>query len=271
MFLRGNPMKYRLTALLLCVLFVCCFFAGCKNADTNSTDTQSDTIPYGAVTDITNIDSSVATPDESKADIINIDGFTPELNAKGEFVQTALSDAPIMLEAMGNYTGKFVEDGSDEAVENVCAVVVKNMGDKPIQYATVTLTNEETDYTFVLSTLPAGCSALVLETEKKSCDLAPLADCEVTADYTECEQLYTEDDRVKVTFDGELLHLENLTDTDFRAVYVRYKNYTAGNVYMGGITYNATFDNVLAKDSSEYDSAHFYTGGSQVLMVQIVE
>ncbi len=271
MFLRGNSMKYRLTALLLCVLLVSCVFAGCKSADTDNNDNMSDTIPSGAVTDITNIESSVSTPDEKAADVKNIEGFAPEVTSNGDIASASVTDMPVIVSAMGSYTGKFVEDGSDEAVENICAVVIKNTGDKPIQYATVTLTAEDSiQYTFVLSTLPAGCSALVLETEKKACT-SELQTCSVSAEVTECEQLSIQEDKVKVTFDGELLHLENLTDTDFRAVYVRYKNYTAGNVYTGGITYNASFDNVCAGESYEYDSAHFYTGGSQVLMVQIVE
>lgn len=264
-------MKYRLIAFLLCILLVSCIFAGCKSADADNKDANSDTIPSGAVTDITNVESSVSTPDEKGADVKNIEGFTPEYTSKGNVAATAITDLPVVISAMGSYTGKYIEDGSDETVENICAVIIKNTGDKAIQYATVILSAEDsTQYTFVLSTLPAGCSALVLETEKKSYT-SELQKCTATAELTECEELSTETDKVKVTFDGRLLHLENLTDTDFRAVYVRYKNYTAGNVYLGGITYNASFDNVAAGESYEYDSAHFYTGGSQVLMVQIVE
>ncbi len=271
MFLRGNSMKYRLTAVLLCILLVVCIFAGCKSADTDNNDTKSDTIPSGAVTDITNIESSVSTPDERGADVKNIEGFTPEITSNGDVAAVAITDTPVMISAMGSYTGKYVEDGSDEFVQNICAVIIKNTSDKPIQYATVTLTaDDSTQYTFVLSTLPAGCSALVLETEKKAYT-SELQTCEALADVTECEQLSIQEDKVKITFDGERLYLENLTDTDFRAVYVRYKNYTAGNVYTGGITYNASFEAVEAKGHCEYDSAHFYTGGSQVLMVQIVE
>lgn len=263
-------MKYRLTALLLCALFLAAVLWGCGDT-ADSTQTQPDTIPSGAVTDVTNVESSVSTPDESGADIASIEGFTPEYTPNGELSALAITDAPVVLSSVGSYFGKYVEDGSDEAVENICAVVIKNTGDKPIQYATVNLTAEDgTEYCFVLSTLPAGCSALVLESEKKAYTQT-LAECTISADVTQCEELVLEEEKVRVTFNGELLRLKNLTDTDFRAVYVRYKNYTAGNVYLGGITYNATFESVTAGGSSEYDSTHFYTGGSQVLMIQIVE
>ncbi len=262
-------MKYRLTALLMCILFVSFAFAGCKSADTENA--QHEAVSSETLKDITNVESSVSTPDEKGADIKNIEGFTPEYTSNGDTASIAFTDVPVIISAMGSYTGKYVEDGSDEAVENICAVIIENTSSKPIQYATVTLTDEAGgEYTFVLSTLPAGCSALVLETEKKAY-VPNLHKCTAVADATECEQLYTEADKVKITFDGELLHLENLTDTDYRAVYVRYKNYTAGNVYLGGITYNASFEAVEANGHSEYASAHFYTGGSQVLMAQIVE
>ena len=264
-------MKYRLTAFLLCMLLVLCTFAGCKSAQTDSEETTAYTIPSGAVTDITHVDSSVSTPDEKGADVNNIEGFTPEVTPDGQIAGCTFTDVPLVVSAMGSYSGKYVEDGTDDAVENICALIVKNTSDKPIQYATVTLTGEENaEYTFVLSTLPAGCSALVLETERKAYEQG-LYSLQPSAEVTECEELSICEDKVKITFDGEYLHLENLTDTDFRAIYVRYKNYTSGNVYTGGITYNASFDNVQAKESYEYESAHFYTGGSQVLMVQIVE
>ena len=260
-------MKSRVSAILLCVLLAMSFFAGCSK-DKNEETYQKTTM--GTFTDMTDIESSVSTPDESGADVNNIDGFTPEKTAEDEMIQGNIQDTSLVISAFGSYTGRFVEDGTDEGVENIGALVVKNAGEKPVQYATVILTDADAEYNFVISTLPAGCSALVLESDRKICG-GKLSECTVSAEVTECDTLSTEQDRVKVTFDGTALHLKNLTDMDFRAVYVRYKNYTAGNVYLGGITYNATFDNVSANSEGVYESGHFYTGGSQVLMIQIVE
>lgn len=262
-------MKYRSSVLALCILLIALILCGCGNKDAQTT--PADTVPSGGVTDVTNVESSVSTPDETGAVISRIDGFTAELDSEGEAVTYAFADTSVAVTALGSYTGKYVEDGSDEPVENVLAIVVQNTGDKPVQYATVSATDSaENEYTFVLSTLPAGCSALVLEAEKKTYS-ADMEISDISADVTECDELSLASDKVRVTFDGEYLHLENLTDTDYRAVYVRYKNYTAGNVYLGGITYNASFESVAAGGSFDYNSAHFYTGGSQVLMVQIVE
>ncbi|MBE6734135.1 MAG: hypothetical protein E7563_02170 [Ruminococcaceae bacterium] len=260
-------MKLRFALILLCLLLVASVFAGCGNSK-NEKPIEPNT--KGTFTDMTDIESSVSTPDESGADADNIEGFTPEKTAQGVTEQMSIEDTSLVISAFGSYTGRFVEDGTDESVENISALVVRNAGEKPVQVANVTLTNESIEYNFVISTLPAGCSVLVLETDRKACN-DKLSECTVSAEVAQCESLSTEQDRVKVTFDGTSLHLKNLTDRNFRAVYVRYKNYTAGNVYLGGITYNATFNNVEANSESVYESSHFYTGGSQVLMVQIVE
>ena len=149
--------------------------------------------------------------------------------------------------------------------------MVQNTSEKPIQHAILTLgVGEEKLYTFSLSTLPAGCSALILETDKMVLSESKGIDA-FSSDVIQCDALETNSEKIRITFENGKIQLKNLTNSDFRGVYVRYKNYTDGNVYFGGITYSATFDNVAAKGSYDYKAGHFHKDLSHVLMVQIVE
>lgn len=256
-------MRTKFLALIIAVLLIFSMFCGCGDRGATNSDATGDEQSTEA--------EVIASPDESGAAISMIAGFSADGAVRGLSFPYAVADADLTVASVGAFTGEYVEDGSDEYVQNVAALVVQNTSDKPIQYATVTVKDtEEKEYTFVLSTLPSGHSALVLEAEKqtytKGTELS-----EITAAVTECDELSKNSEKVNVSFDGEKLCLENLTDTDFRAVYVRYKNYASGNVYLGGITYNATFETVAAGGEYSYEPAHFFEGGSVILMVEIIE
>lgn len=265
-------MRRRAVALVLSLSLLVMMLCACT-ADNQGADLPTDgetTLPSGIV-DIKDIENSVSSPDESAPVVEAIDGFVPGGGIASHTLPYEVPDSGLEVVSLGRYTGRFVEDGFDEEVADVAALVVRNAGSEPVQYATLNLTDtSENGYTFIFSTIPAGCSVLVLETNKTVCP-ENINITEVSADVTRCESLDTLTENFSLRFDGNKLKLKNLTDTDYRAVYVRYKNYTAGNVYLGGITYNATFDNVAAQSEYEFEPAHFYAGGSQILLIQTVE
>lgn len=266
-------MKFRILSCVLCVLVVFSVFYGCSNKKPSAPVTDELVMVTQGEPD-TQVDKGenvISTPDETGARLGSIQGFVQKNSLSSQSFPQAVGDGALAVVSVGEYTGAYIEDGTDIMVENVAAVIVQNISDKPIQHATLNLsTGEEKLYTFALSTLPVGRSALVLDTDKKL--LA--ADTEITtfsADVKKCDVFETNSDKIKVTFENGVLKLTNLTDSDFRGVYVRYKNFTAGNVYFGGITYSASFDNVGAKGTYEYKAAHYYKDYSQIIMVQIVE
>lgn len=265
-------MKFRFFACVLCMVMMLFMLFGCSN-DTEETVAQptSATSSEEPQTQSDRVEFVISTPDETGARLGKITGYVQQNSVSSKSFPHQMGEGALTVVSVGKYTGPFIEDGTDVQVDSVAAVVVQNTGDKPIQHATVNLsTGEEKLYTFSLATLPVGTSALVLETDKKF--LAE--DREITAfsaDVTKSNEFETNSSKVEVTCEDGIIKLCNLTDTDFRGVYVRYKNFTVGNVYFGGITYSASFDNVAAGGSYEYKAAHFYKDYSQVLMVQIIE
>lgn len=259
-------MKKFFLSLLPIMFLIIGVLCGCGQKNATDSDATSTADAQGVTAP-----AVIASPDESGAAISKIAGFTADAEVKGMSFPYITEDSELTVASIGAYRGEYVEDGIDEEVQNVAAIVVQNTSDKPVLYATVTVKDTaDNEYTFVLSTLPVGHSAVVLEAEKQIYTSgAELA--EITASVTECDELNKNSDKVSLRFDGEKLCLENLTDTDYRAVYVRYKNYTDGNVYLGGITYNASFESVAAGGTYEYEPAHFLKDSSVILMVEIVE
>ena len=270
--LGGFFMKIKLTSLFLAIIVLVGVFCGCSggsNTTHTSAPVATDTAPTQTIT----------SPDETGAIIGEIPGFVQE-DIMGDMITPyEVPEKGINVVAVGTYNGAYIEEIDDVAVENVMAIVVQNTADKPVQSATVTVasasvaedgTETTNEHRFVVTTLPAGSSALVLEAEKKSFPATETI-TDISANVTNCESFSLNSDIISVSQDGTRMVIENLTETDYRMVLVRYKNYTAGNVYLGGITYSATFDTVAALESYDQEQGHFSEGNSVILKVEIVE
>lgn len=257
--------------LLLCIILSLLLLCGCKgqqkgsDADLNNSVENIEDILYE------NGEITASTPDETGARPGRIPGFTPEKDLSQLRLPCIIKGSSLQLIALGSYSGYYTEDGTDDTVTDISAVVVQNIGQKCIKNATVTLVGKDSkEYAFAITTLPAGCSALVLESHRNTWQEGE-GITHVSGVSEELDTLELQSDKLDISFKNDKFYLKNLTETDFRAVYIRYKNYTAGNVYMGGVTYSATIDNVTAFGEFECESAHYFEGYSKILMVQIVE
>ena len=119
--------------------------------------------------------------DINKLDISKIDGYTPgeKLNSEEQSVNTDENTVtvggislPYNIEkknmeilSIGQYSGKFLEDGSDTDKENILAIVVKNTSDQVIDYGEITMkiSGKSGTLKFKVTNLKPGASALVME------------------------------------------------------------------------------------------------------------
>lgn len=180
-------------------------------------------------------------------------------------------DTPLTIEKISQYSGPFVEDGSDEPVANVAAMVVTNNSDTMVHFSELTFqVNDDETAVFRISTLPAGKSVLVLEYERRPFDPA---DTFVLSDklYAELKEQSLLENKVKVYAADQELTVENLTEEDLGTVYVRYKAMARENLYMGGITYSCKMENVGAKESVTKETQHFAADVCKVLMVDTIQ
>ena len=213
---------------------------------------------------------------DAEADWYNLPGYINGADKNGEQVICGVTlpyrveNTPLVIEGIGQYTGPFVEDGSDEPAANVLAVVVKNESDTDVEYAEIKFSaGEGGEADFHISTLPAGKSVVALEQNKREFNPEDVL--------TFLDRLYADgnmdvmEDKVEVTAVNGALTLKNLTEEELGTVYVRYKNKLTDNYYLGGITYSCRFENVGPGDSTESETKHFSADGSTVLMVEAIE
>lgn len=164
------------------------------------------------------------------------------------------------------FSGQYVEDGRDELVENVAAILVTNNTDRFLDLATIAFTIDGQDATFIVTGLPAGESAWVMEATK----LRATNSSEFV--YLDCmtsfrDGVINSTEKVTITADGNMLTATNNTDQTLEGVFVYYKTvHTDGN-YFGGITYLVDFGTLAPGASVESMAGHYDAGKSKLVRV----
>lgn len=181
-------------------------------------------------------------------------------------------NAPLKVTAVGRYTGPYVEDGTDEEVTDVLALIVENTGESWVEYAELTMDCGGQTARFVLSVLPAGSSALLMETNrmtyvpgtpyrtKGEAKIADLGDR--VMDFSGEFVLYPDDG---------VINVENVSGADHpEIVAVCYKNYLYG-LYIGGICYRARFESGIAAGEIVQSIQPHYTNADSVILFMSYE
>lgn len=187
-----------------------------------------------------------------------------EKNPEKQYPQIA--GGKLVCDSFGRYTGQYVEDGRDELVDSVAAILVTNKSDEYLDYATLTFDVDGKAANFIVTGLPAGTSAWVLDANKLV--------IESGADFTyqDCASDFRNDvdaksDKVGLSSDGNMLTATNNTNETLEDVVVYYRvMHTDGN-YLGGITYTANFDTLEPGQSTEVLAGHYSSADSEVVRV----
>ena len=181
-------------------------------------------------------------------------------------------NGPLKVTAVGRYTGAYVEDGTDEKVTDVLALIVENTGDSWVEYAELTMDCGGETARFVLSVLPAGSSALLMEMSRMT--YAPGTDYSVKGE-AKAAELNTG----VMDFSGEfvlypddgVINVENVSGEDHpETVAVCYKNHRNG-LYIGGICYRARFENGIAAGEIAQSIQTHYTNEDSVILFMSYE
>lgn len=182
-----------------------------------------------------------------------------------------LSDPCLTLTSLGGYSGNYLEDGSDELVSNVAAILVTNDGDRMLQVAEITFqVNDAEQAVFQITDLPVGATVLALDQNRRTySDEDDYSYGRVSSGYIDTPSL--EEDKFTLdTSEAGKLTLTNLTGETYGKVYVYYKYVQLGGVYLGGITYRVPFENVPADGEVESLAGHFNPNNSKIMAVVVM-
>lgn len=182
--------------------------------------------------------------------------------------------SPLILEGniriceIGKYIGSFVEDGSDEFVENVMMIVLENQGDQYIQLANVTVNNQ---YMFEVTTLFPGEKIMVLEknrtpyVENMSVTTTSIDDVALFREVPDlCEGV------LKIDIKDGMVLVSNVSGKDFSGGKLFFKN-KLSDKYLGGITYFLSLPELAKGQEVKLSSAHFREDSSELLFVTYAE
>ena len=241
------------------------------------TETQAEQVEEKLVVDI------------NKLDISKLDGYTPgeKLNGEEQSVNTDENTVtvggislPYNIEkknmeilSIGQYSGKFLEDGSDTDKENILAIVVKNTSDKVIDYGEITMkiSGKSGTLKFKVTNLKPGASALVMESSGEVEFNTQDRYIYVGSNSNTIKSTSLKEDEVAITTKGNKITVENLTDKNINKVYVYYKTVSPGNCYLGGVTYRLKLQNVRSGKSVSAESRHFSNLSSEIIKVETVK
>ena len=222
-------------------------------------------------------------------DINKLDGYTPgeKLNGEEQSVNTDENTVtvggislPYNIEkknmeilSIGQYSGKFLEDGSDTDKENILAIVVKNTSDKVIDYGEITMkiSGKSGTLKFKVTNLKPGASALVMESSGEVEFNTHDKYIYVGSNSNTIKTISLMEDQIAITTKGNKITVENLTDKNINKVYVYYKTVSTGNCYLGGVTYRLKLQNVRSGKSVSAESRHFSNLSSEIIKVETVK
>lgn len=164
------------------------------------------------------------------------------------------------------YTGNYLEDGSDEDVKDILALMFTNKGTQDIQYAEYVFSLGKEVVSFKLSNLPAGQSCQVLEASRHNNDKKNAMEL-ISRVVAQVEELpFARDELLVVDNSDNTITIMNTTKKEIAVARVFYKNFDSeNNLFMGGITYTAKAEKIPAGGGVTVSPAHYTSGESVVV------
>lgn len=169
---------------------------------------------------------------------------------------------------VGEYTGIYMEDGSDEVVSGIMMIAVKNEGEDTIQYAEIKLPVGDEEASFTMSTLIPGSTMILLEQNRMDYVEAEYTTAVVENVVVFDEPLNLCEDKLKLQILDGAINVSNISGEDINGdITIYYKN-SASDVFYGGITYRVRIEGGLKKDEIKQIMAnHFSESGSTIMFV----
>lgn len=173
---------------------------------------------------------------------------------------------PVTCEQFARYSGQFVEDGRDELVENVAAILVTNHSGQFIDLCTLEYEVDGKTATFVITGLPAGRSAWIIESSRMV--VSDDAEFRYVNNVSALKsEVISSTNKVTITADGNMLTAVNNTSEKLEGVYIYYKTlHTDGN-FLGGITYLVDFGDLEPGTPVEKLAGHYAEGTTEIVRI----
>lgn len=235
----------------------------------------------------TKVEEEKLVVDINKFNINKIENYTPweeviksdseasikDININGRSLPYTIPNKNMEIISIGEYSGKFIEDGSDIKKDNVLSMVVKNTSEDIIDYGEITMRVRGKNNTikFEITNLKPGACALVIESSGKVEFNSEDQYMYISSKNNMISDFSMMEPEIDIITEDNKITIKNLTDKDLNTVYVYYKTISEGNCYLGGVTYRAKFEDIKSKKSASVNTLHFSNVKSEILKVELVK
>lgn len=174
------------------------------------------------------------------------------------------------IEVLGlsSYTGAYIEDGTDDTVENIAALRIRNDSDRAYQTLTLKVTSNGMVYEFFVTALLPGDELTVLERYRAVFGgTQEISSFEIAESSYFAEEPSMHEELFTLQLFSGVINLRNDSPTDMpNDVYVYYKAKDASGL-LGGITYRVNFGALKSGELAQRASAHLSPENSELLFV----
>ena len=179
-----------------------------------------------------------------------------------------ISGTELVITQINSYDGIFLEDGSDKTVSGINVMVLENRGKKDVEYANITLMQNGKELKYEATLIPAGTTIVVQESSAAGYSSGKYTNCVADVAYLESMEMSSSLVKIEEKDDGSLT-VTNLGDSTIPAVRIFYKfALDKGEIYVGGITYNAKITDLEPGVPQSVAPSHYAPGSSEIMMVR---
>ncbi len=167
------------------------------------------------------------------------------------------------------YEGPYLENGGDDPVSDITALVLYNDSEWEITQAEVVLTAQE-ELAFLASNIMPGTQVLVLEKNGSAWKDWQVSRC--TGWISQVSGEFLPDAALTVKeVDMGALQVTNTSGKELRDIWLYYKNYLPeADLYIGGITYITMVEHLAPGQSMVVCPGHYAAGYSRILKAECV-
>jgi hypothetical protein len=178
-----------------------------------------------------------------------------------------LAYTSLVVQKLIAYEGVYLEDGSEEAVTDVAALVLENTGTIGIEYAQIILEQNGRELSFDATYIPPKSKILLLEENKQPFSAAAVTACRcrtvIPGVFDRAERMVS----IRETGLGTL-EVSNLTQQDLDSIRIFYKHHEGENdLYVGGITYSTVIPDLKPGETRSITPYRYASGYAQVVAV----
>jgi hypothetical protein len=198
---------------------------------------------------------------------------TPEPGSEEERYQLQQPSEYLQIscDSVAIYNGEFVESGRDEPVTDVAAILVTNKSEQYLDYVKLIYKVDGNEAVFVISGLPSGKSAWVLEDNGlKATSESEFVFSKVGTPPAYLDHVVRTPKEIEIKFNENNLMVKNISDETLNVI-VYYRQVYQDGKFLGGIAYKQTFENLEPGQSATDVAGHMIEDWSSIIRVDVVK